>query len=89
MDSLVSGRFSLQIRELLEQRGVVAFRGLNLSDEQQLAFTKTLGTTSQEYKATKISMDPKVNPVAEYTKGAFYWHIDGTMSEVGRSWPPS
>jgi alpha-ketoglutarate-dependent taurine dioxygenase len=82
VDSLVSGKFSVQIRELLEQRGVVAFRGLNLSDEQQLAFTKTLGTTSQEYKATKITMDPLENPKAEYIKGAFYWHIDGTMLDI-------
>ncbi len=82
VDSLVSGKFSSEIRALLEQRGVVAFRELNLSDDQQLAFTKTLGTTSQEYKMTKITMDPLENPNAEYIKGAFYWHIDGTMLDI-------
>lgn len=24
-------------------------------------------------------MDPLENPKADYIKGAFYWHIDGTM----------
>jgi alpha-ketoglutarate-dependent taurine dioxygenase len=26
-------------------------------------------------------MDTRVNPNASYLKGAFYWHIDGTMSD--------
>jgi alpha-ketoglutarate-dependent taurine dioxygenase len=81
VDALVRGEFSAEIRALLEERGVVVFRQLNLTDEQQIAFTKTLGPIV-ESDVFKISMDPKVNPVAEYTKGAFYWHIDGTMSDV-------
>jgi len=30
----------------------------------------------------KITMDTAENPHAEYLKGAFYWHIDGTMWNV-------
>ena len=82
VDTLLSCEFSTEIRGLLEERGVVAFRELNLSDEQQLAFTKTLGTTSQDYKITKITMDPLENPNAAYIKGAFFWHIDGTMLDI-------
>ena len=81
VDALLSGEFAADIRALLERRGVVLFREINLTDEQQMAFTSTLGRI-QEKEVFKISMDPKVNRVAEYTKGAFYWHIDGTMSEV-------
>lgn len=81
IDALLSGEFAAEIRSILEQRGVVLFREINLTDEQQLAFTRTLGG-AMEKEVFKISMDPKVNPVAEYTKGAFYWHIDGTMSDV-------
>jgi alpha-ketoglutarate-dependent taurine dioxygenase len=81
VDALLSGEFATEIRDILERRGVVLFRGINLTDEQQLAFTRTLGRI-QESEVFKISMDPKVNPVAEYTKGAFFWHIDGTMSEA-------
>ncbi len=82
LDGLVSGAFSDEIRSLLEERGVVCFRGLNLTDEQQIAFTRTLATGSQDYAITKITMDPLENPKAEYIKGAFFWHIDGTMLDI-------
>lgn len=84
LDELMSGVFSSQIRELLEQRGVIAFPKINLSDEQQVAFSKTLGTVVEEGEGNiyKITMDPKENVHAEYLKGAFFWHIDGTMSEM-------
>jgi alpha-ketoglutarate-dependent taurine dioxygenase len=78
--TLLGGDVGADIRSLLEQRGVVLFRGLNLSDDEQVAFTKTLGTMAQN--VFKISMDPLENPNFAYTKGAFYWHIDGTMSDV-------
>lgn len=82
INTLLSGVMSTEIRTLLEQRGVVAFRELNLGDEQQLAFTKTLGLTPEGDKITKITMDLNENPKAEYIKGAFYWHIDGTVLNV-------
>ena len=80
-ETLVSGAFSVEIRALLEQRGVVTFREISISDEQQILFTDTLGRIVDK-SVFKISMDPLENPVFEYTKGAFYWHIDGTMSDV-------
>jgi len=79
LDGLLAGKYSDEIRKLLEQRGVVAFRELGLTDEQQIAFTRTLGQGTQDYEITKITMDPLENPKAEYIKGAFFWHIDGTM----------
>lgn len=81
VDTLLGGTCSAKIRALLEERGVVAIRGINLNDAQQIAFTKTVGTIVEE-KAFKITMDPKENPAAEYIKGAFFWHIDGTMGDV-------
>src|ERR1700741_1613470 len=71
VDALVNGEVSAEIRALLEERGVVVFRELNLTDEQQIAFTKTLGPIV-ESDVFKISMDPKVNPVAADPQGAFY-----------------
>jgi len=81
---LLSGTHAGQIRELLEDRGVIAFRELNLTDQQQVAFTKTLGTIVDEgvNNIYKITMDPGENSQAEYLRGAFYWHIDGTMSDI-------
>ena len=78
--TLLEAKTGVEIRSMLEQRGVVVIREANLTDEEQVAFTKTLGPIAQDI--FKISMDKRVNPIAEYTKGAFYWHIDGTTSDV-------
>lgn len=82
VQALLDGSHAARIRELLEQRGVVAFREIHLSDAQQIAFTRTLGKIVDQEKIFKITMDPLENPNAEYIKGAFYWHIDGTMLDV-------
>jgi alpha-ketoglutarate-dependent taurine dioxygenase len=84
VNTLLSGELSGAIRSLLEQRGVIAIRELNFTDEQQVAFTATLGTVVKEGNGnvTKITMDPTENDKAGYLRGAFYWHIDGTMQEV-------
>jgi alpha-ketoglutarate-dependent taurine dioxygenase len=83
-DTLLSGEISAEIRRLLEQRGVVAFRQLNLTDAEQIAFTKTLGPISElnKDKVSKITIDPLESPAADYIRGAFYWHIDGSMLDI-------
>jgi len=88
--TLLSGARAKDIRELMEKRGVIVFPEINLTDEEQIAFTHTLGTFAHEVGESKngmdtvypITMDPKVNPNASYLRGAFFWHIDGTMSEI-------
>ena len=80
VSTLLSEEAGAEIRSMLEQRGVVVVRELNLNDEQQVAFTKNLGPMATD--VFKITMDKRINPLAEYTKGAFYWHIDGTTAEV-------
>ena len=77
---LLSGDHGPALRTQIEERGVLLFRELGLSDEEQVAFTRTLGPMAQD--VFKISMDPAENPLFAYTKGAFFWHIDGTMSDV-------
>jgi alpha-ketoglutarate-dependent taurine dioxygenase len=79
-ETLLSGAYGPDLRAVLEARGVLLFPQLGLTDEEQVAFTKTLGPMAQDI--LKISMDPLENPLFAYTKGAFYWHIDGTMSDV-------
>jgi alpha-ketoglutarate-dependent taurine dioxygenase len=81
--SLLSGAKALEIRGLLEKRGVVAFPRINLTDAQQVAFTSTIGQIVDEGEGNiyKITMDPTENVQAEYLKGAFFWHFDGAMSE--------
>ncbi len=86
---LLAGDLGPQIRELLEQRGVLVFPKINFDDDEQIAFTKTLGTFAPEmqdgtdHKIHKITLDVKENPQsAEYLKGSLYWHIDGTMNDT-------
>lgn len=83
---LLSGALSAEIRDLIEQRGVLVFPEINFTDDEQIAFTKTLGTYTTEQAdgtASKITVNAKLNPDgAEYLKGSLYWHIDGTMNEV-------
>ncbi len=86
---LLAGDLGPQMRELLEQRGVLVFPKIDFTDDEQIAFTKTLGTFAPEmqdgtdHKIHKITLDVKENPQsAEYLKGSLYWHIDGTMNDT-------
>jgi alpha-ketoglutarate-dependent taurine dioxygenase len=82
VDTLLSGREATRIREILEQRGVVYFRGLQISDEQQVAIAKTLGDIvagEGEDGIYKISLDDTVNQRAKYLKGSLFWHFDGSL----------
>jgi len=83
--TLLSGEHATQIRGLLEQRGVLIFPQINFTDDEQIAFTQTLGTFAAEMRGEKIykvTLDTKVNDQADYLKGSLYWHIDGTMNAV-------
>lgn len=82
---LLGGEYASRIRQLLEQRGVLVFPKISFTDEEQIAFTQTLGTFAPEMrgeKIYKISLDAKVNQQADYLKGSLYWHLDGTMNAV-------
>ena len=82
---LLSGEYAKKIRELLEQRGVLVFPKIDFNDEEQVAFTNTLGTFAPEHDGEiiyKVTLDTKVNAKADYLKGSWYWHIDGTMNKV-------
>ena len=83
--SLLSGEHASAIRELLEQRGVLIFPKISFTDDEQIAFTKTLGTFAKEIRGEeiyKVTLDTKENSLADYLKGSLYWHIDGTMSKM-------
>lgn len=87
-EDLLSGKYAPEIRELLDQRGVLVFPQINFTDEEQIAFTKTLGKFAPELRdgggetVHKISLDKTQNASADYLKGSMYWHIDGTMNDV-------
>jgi len=82
--SLVSGEHARDIKQLLQRRGVLVVRGLHIDDQSQLAFAKSLGEVQPQGAGGifKITIDPDVNPGAEYVKGSFFWHIDGASDDV-------
>lgn len=85
LETLLSGAIAKELRVLLEQRGVLLFRGLNVSDAQQLQFAGTLGTPRLEHGTpiTKITADKSKSPIfADYTKGTYFFHIDGTYTDM-------
>jgi alpha-ketoglutarate-dependent taurine dioxygenase len=78
-ETLASGAISAELRELLEQRGVLIFRDVNLSDAQQLSLSESMGKVVKhgDNPIQQITLDMKLTATAEYLKGSFYWHIDG------------
>jgi len=83
---LLSGDLAEALRDLIEQRGVLVFPQICFTEDEQIAFTRTLGNYAAENpdgSVSKITLDVKENPsAAEYLKGSLYWHIDGTRNEV-------
>jgi len=82
INTLLSGSEAKNIREILEQRGVVFFRGLQINDEQQVTIAKTLGNTVDsegEGGIYKISLDQSINARAKYLQGSLFWHFDGSL----------
>ena len=81
-DSLPAGTL-----EVLETHGALVFRGLHIDDAAQIAFSKKLGRVEvfgrgQHPEIFRVTLDPTKNPVAEYLKGTFDWHIDGCTDDV-------
>ena len=84
-DDFLSGRYAEDIQSLLVERSALVFPAMHLNDEEQLQFARTIGEVflvGGDKELQNISMDPEINPVADYTRGAFYWHIDGANDPI-------
>jgi alpha-ketoglutarate-dependent taurine dioxygenase len=79
--------------ELLEERQVLVFPRINLSDKEQLAFTDKLGARvnftnrvpggdSSSKDVYTITLDPKINNEPEYVLGTYFWHMDGVTVDM-------
>jgi alpha-ketoglutarate-dependent taurine dioxygenase len=81
---LIRGDYSKQIEKLLVERSALVFRELFLTDQEQLQLAKSIGQVVPlgEEGVSKISLDPTVSSSADYTRGAFFWHIDGANDVV-------
>lgn len=82
--ALLDGSLAGEIRALLEQRGVLVFRGYDMTDAEQLQFARTLGTPRHEHGTdiTMVSSDKGKSPIfAEYTEGTYFFHFDDTYMQ--------
>ena len=88
-EHLLDDETTTAVREALEDRGVLIFPRMSLTDAEQLAFTDRLGKRANynrkapgsgadgEKDVYTITLDKKVNFQPEYVLGTFFWHIDG------------
>jgi len=78
---------------LLAKHGALVYPKIGLTDQEQLAFTDSIGnrlnfasTVPGGDVAAKdvytITLDKNVNSEPEYVLGSFYWHTDGACSDI-------
>jgi alpha-ketoglutarate-dependent taurine dioxygenase len=81
---MIKGTYAAEINRLLTERSALVFPQVHLTIEEQLAFASTIGEIFLVggKEVQKISMDPEINPVADYIRGAFYWHIYGANDDI-------
>ena len=84
--------FARECLELLDDRAVLVFPRIGLTDEEQLAFTDMLGERSdfankapgddgEETELYKITLDPEKKADNQYVLATFFWHMDGVTVE--------
>ena len=77
-------------KDALEDRGVLVFPRINLTNAEQLAFTDKFGqrvkftgsvpggeNAGDDDELYKITLDKEFNSEPEYVLGTWFWHIDG------------
>ena len=92
-DDLFTPEAAAAIRGKVEERTVLVFPELHLSDEEQLRITELLGerirVTGRYNQQTvadddiyQVTLDEKINPQPEYVLGTFFWHMDGITVDM-------
>lgn len=83
-ETLLTPSVAAEVRRLLIERGVLVFKALTLTDEQQVALARLLGNLREEgvNGIFKVTLDKSANAKADYLKGSFLWHLDGTHDDV-------
>ena len=72
--TLLDGKHASDIRDLLDQRGVLVMRNLHFTEDQQKAFSTTIGELMPQNGKTvlNISLDKKLNGLSRRIS---YWVI--------------
>jgi alpha-ketoglutarate-dependent taurine dioxygenase len=85
---LLGGKLSTDIRNLLKQRGVLLFRGINLTDEQQTAFARTIGDiyAMGDKVIQKITLDPNLSEVDSCVNAEHAKNVGGGQTEFANTY---
>ena len=78
------------VLDALEEHSVLVFRDLHMDDAAQVEFSRKLGDvvilgsgTGNPYpEIFTVTLNKDKNPVADYLKATFFWHIDGATDEI-------
>ena len=80
------------IRAKVEERTVLVFPELNLTDAEQLMLTNLVGEKvrltgrfnkqDNDEDVYQVTLDEKINPQPEYVLGTFFWHMDGITVDM-------
>jgi alpha-ketoglutarate-dependent taurine dioxygenase len=81
------------VRAGLEERGILVFPEINVTDAEQLAFTDRLGTrvtytrrvpgsNASSADVYKVTLDEEINNEPESVLGTFFWHVDGATVDM-------
>ena len=84
-ETLLSGEKVSEIRDLMERRGVLVFPQIGFDDDEQIAFTSTLGIFAKELlgeEIYKITLDKSITSTADYLRATVFWHFDGFASPM-------
>ena len=92
-EDLFTPEAAAAIRAKTEERTVLVFPQVNLTDEEQLRITEMMGerirVTGRYNKQTvadddiyQVTLDAKINPQPEYVLGTFFWHMDGITVDI-------
>lgn len=94
-DDLFTPEAAAAIREKIEERTVLVFPKLGLTDAEQLRLTELIGEKQKltgrfnvqetDENVYQVTLDRKINPQPEYVLGTFFWHMDGITVDA----PPS
>jgi alpha-ketoglutarate-dependent taurine dioxygenase len=91
--ALLDDSTAREVLDALEEHSVLVFRELCLDDAAQVAFSRKLGEVVILGSRTpgpdnpypeifEVTLNRNRNPVADYLKGTFFWHIDGATDEI-------
>ena len=81
------------VNAALEERGVLVFPQISLTDDEQLAFTDALGERINFTRSApghdipakdiyQITLNKEINSEPDYVLGTFWWHVDGVTMDV-------